>query len=485
MINLLALLYILCGVLLVIYTGGTFALLLIYLFSAAPPSERHPLDDPPTVTVQLPVYNERHVIARLLTAIARLDYPHDKLVVQILDDSTDETTRIAAHHAAELRQRGFCVQYLRRSSRQGYKAGALAYGMHRSATDFYAIFDADFVPPPDFLRRTLPHLLNDPALGMVQGRWGHLNPFANALTAAQTLAIDGHFIIEQTARSRAGLLLSFNGTGGVWRAACIQQAGGWRDTTLTEDFDLSYRAQLGGWRLRVLPDLVVPGELPPHLNAFKQQQSRWARGSTQCLVRTLRPLWRARNITFAQRVMGTLHLCQYMPYPLILLLAVLAPPLMLAGVFGELPLAFLTFSGVVPPLVYAVSQAALYRGWYKRLLAFPALIVFGTGIALSNTLAVLSALGDQEGGTFQRTPKFGAQSAENGSYALHQNTTTYAELVLSAYIGGGAWLALTVAPSAAPYLALSALSYGVVAAWSLVEQWQIDHHQQRARAVGD
>ncbi|MEL6151774.1 MAG: glycosyltransferase [Chloroflexota bacterium] len=476
MILSLAILYVLLAVLLSVTTAGSLVLLLIHLLDHHAPKEPEIPAEWPCVTVQLPVYNEQYVVERLLDAVAALDYPVDKLVIQLLDDSTDATSRLAARKVAQLRADGLAVQHIRRADRTGFKAGALQEGMARSLTPYYAIFDADFVPPPDFLRVTLSHLLADDTHGMVQGRWGHLNAQDSPLTAAQALAIDGHFVIEQASRSKGGLLLNFNGTGGVWRADCIHDAGGWRDTTLTEDFDLSYRAQLRGWHMRTLPDLVVPGELPTHLLAFKQQQFRWAKGSTQCLLQTIRPLWRSQHTTLPQSIMGTLHLCQYMPYPLILMLALLAPPLLLAGVFAELPLAFMLFSGIVPPLVYAVSQQAIYSDGWRRMIAFPALVVFGTGIAINNTVALLSALVGSPG-EFQRTPKSG--TANHATYTASVDATTLLEVCGAVYIGWGAWLAVQHAPHAAPYLALSAFSYATTALWSLWESWQTYRANQR------
>ncbi len=477
MIPALTTLYVVLGVLLTVYTGGTLLLLVLFLLTRKHSNATPPLTHYPPVTVQLPIYNERWVVERLLEAVANLNYPREHLIIQVLDDSTDETTAIIARCVTRLRSQGLTAQHIRRAQRTGYKAGALAHGMACSPTPFYAIFDADFIPPPNFLQRTLPHLLADDHLGMVQGRWGHLNPFQNALTAAQTLAIDAHFAVEQTTRSRAGLLLNFNGTGGVWRATCIRAAGGWQATTLTEDLDLSYRAQMCGWRLRTLPELVVPGELPARLAAFKRQQFRWAKGSTQCLGHLVGRVWRARALTWAQCVMGTLHLCQYMPYPLLLLLGLLAPPLMLAGAFDEMRMSFLLFSGIVPPLAYGVGQWALHpTDWWQRLWAFPALIVFGTGITISNTLAILSAW-FSSGGAFERTPKFGASSSAVG-YTLSQDATVYLELLMAAYIGWGTWVAVHHAPHAAPYLALSAVAYGAFALWGLVEQWHV-HYMRR------
>lgn len=471
MIIALAILYLILGLLLTLYTAGSALLLIIALATRNQRIATAALSHYPHVTVQLPIYNERYVVDRLLHAVAHLDYPRNCLVIQLLDDSDDATTRIAARKVVQLRQQGFNVQHIRRRVRTGYKAGALAYGMEQSKTPFYAIFDADFLPPANFLQRTLPHLLANPQLGMVQGRWGHLNPNENALTAAEALAIDGHFAIEQTARSQGKLLLNFNGTGGVWRRTCIQDAGGWQATTLTEDLDLSYRAQFNGWQLQMLPDLVIPGELPPQLMAFKQQQFRWAKGSTQCLTLMLPQVWGSPQVSFLQRIMGTLHLCQYMPYPILLLLSLFAPILMLAGTFDALPLGFLLFSGVVPPLMYAFSQWILYSNWQRKMLAFPALIVFGTGIALNNTVAIMSAwLGNT--GEFRRTPKFG-QDWMNSSYALREDIAIYGELLLTLYMGWGTWVAANHAIYATPYLALSTIAYGVFSLWGFRERWQI------------
>ncbi|MEO0564520.1 MAG: glycosyltransferase, partial [Chloroflexota bacterium] len=429
------------------------------------------------------IYNERYVVVRLLEAVAALDYPRDQLTIQLLDDSDDDTTRVATHAIARLRTRGLTVQHIRREDRTGYKAGALVAGMAASDTPYYAVFDADFIPPPDFLQRTMPHLLADATLGMVQGRWGHLNTDENALTAAQTLAIDTHFVIEQTARSRGGLLLNFNGTGGVWRADCIREAGGWRDNTLTEDFDLSYRAQLAGWRMKTLPDLVVPGELPPQLAAFKQQQARWARGSTQVLRLMLPRLWASPRLTFPQRLMGTLHLCQYMPYPILVALPVLSVVLLALGVLDDLSLGFMTFSGVVPPLMYAVSQVTTRPDWPKRLRALPALILFGTGVAVSNTAAVIAGFTGTSG-VFRRTPKFAGEWL-NSDYSLGGGATAVVEWLLCGLTLWGAWLALDVLPIAAPYLLLSSLSYGTVAAWGLLDRWRLHVARRDMAAVGD
>lgn len=461
MITLLALLYMLCAVSLVLLSINDFILTILTLWQRLQPHKSPPLPPLttfPQVTVQLPIYNERFVVERLLEAVCALDYPRERLVIQLLDDSTDETSRIAARCIERLQAQGCPVVHVRRTNRSGYKAGALVYGMQLHPAEFYAIFDADFIPAPDFLKRTLPHLLENPQLGMVQGSWGHLNRQENAVTAAQALAIDAHFLVEQGARSRAGLLHNFNGTGGVWRATCIESAGGWRDLTLTEDFDLSYRAQMAGWKLRTLPDLVVPGEVPATLSAFRQQQYRWAFGSTQVLRLMLGKVWRQPHFSLGQRLMATWQLCQYMPYLLLVLLPLMAPPLLYHNLMDNLPLRFMLFSGMVPLLMYTVSQAL--QGWRSlgNLSAFPALTVYGTGIALSNSAAIISALLGSAM-PFVRTPKAGAQSATS-AYRLPKSWLPYLEIFMMLYVLWGFDLALVHFPPMAPYLMLSAFSYG-------------------------
>jgi len=330
------------------------------------------------------------------------------------------------------------------------------------------VLDADFVPPPEFLKRTVPYLAANPKLGMVQTRWGHLNPFNNWLTLGQTLALDGHFVVEQTARSRAGLLMSFNGSGGVWRTQCIRDAGGWRDLTLTEDLDLSYRAQLAGWHFLYLPDVVVPGELPPQIAAYKQQQARWAKGSTQCLGYILPPLWHSQ-FTLPQRVMATLHLCQYLPHPLMVILLLLTPPLLISHELQQIPLGLLGIVGLGPPLVYVVSQQALYPDWKRRLLAFPVLLALGTGIAWSNSIAVMGGLLGWKT-EFRRTPKF-ARVWHDTRYAMRSNPGLLVEVVLAIYAIWGVWLALKLSPALVPYLGVYGFAFGSVALWGIRDTW--------------
>ncbi len=468
MMTLMLALYALCALSLGLYTAGQAVLLWQYWRTRRAKPYAPPLADLPTVAVQLPLYNEAHVAVRLIEASAALDYPRDKLLIQVLDDSTDSTARLVARKLAQLEAAGYQVQHLRRKERLGFKAGALAAGVGQCDSEVIAIFDADFVPKPDFLRRTLPHLLAQPDIGIVQSRWGHLNADENSLTRAQELSIDTHFVIEQTARNRSGWLIPFNGTGGVWRRSCIEAAGGWSADTLTEDLDLSYRAQMLGWRSVFLPEVEAPGEIPPQLAAYKLQQARWATGNTQCLLK-LAPRLVAARLSPAQKIMAIQHLCQYLPQPLMLLMLLLTPPLLEARALADLPLAPLGLLGLAAPLMYIASQMRLHRnrGALSRLTAFPALLFIGTGMSLNNSLAVLTALlGSKRG--FRRTPKFQGDWRRS-HYALPTDITVWLELALMLYALWAAWLAWDLQRELFAYLLIYALSFASVAGWSLRE----------------
>jgi cellulose synthase/poly-beta-1,6-N-acetylglucosamine synthase-like glycosyltransferase len=464
--TLLTIVYVVCIVILTTFAIGSITLLITYLFHRNDPVPTSSVTDWPRAAVQLPIYNELYVIERLLKACAELDYPRDKLIIQVLDDSTDETTELAAELVAGWNARGVNMQHVRRDTREGFKAGALAHGLKLLDVEMVAVLDADFVPPPDFLKRAISHLVTNPKLGAVQGRWGHINSQQNPLTRAATLALDGHFVIEQTARNRAGWLMNFNGSGGVWRVSAIESAGGWQATTLTEDMDLSYRAQLIGWRFLYLPDLVVPGEIPPQITAYKQQQARWAQGGTQCFRRLIGPVWRTSNLTLMQRVMATMHLSQYIMHPLIVLVILLTPPLLISGSLQHLNLNLLGLAGLGPPLVYSVSQQALYVDWKKRAFwSMPMLFIIGTGIAWTNSRAVIRGFlnfSDE----FRRTPKF-AQKLTGNAYALHLTTSTFWEIALCLYAAWGTWTALRLAPALTLYLVIYCIAFGVVALWGI------------------
>ncbi|MEA3345338.1 MAG: glycosyltransferase [Chloroflexota bacterium] len=407
--HIVELIYLIALSLLALYGLNALALSLLYLHHRCQRHPTLPLDDAPPVTVQLPIYNEAHVVRRLIDSVAALDYPLDRLEVQVLDDSTDETTSLARERIAFHRTRGVDITLIHRRERTGFKAGALAEGLGAAHGEFIAIFDADFLPPPNFLRHTIPHFLDHPRLGLIQTRWGHLNATDSPLTRAQAMILDGHFGVEHPARNRNGLPMNFNGSAGVWRRSCIEEAGGWRGEAICEDMDLSYRAQLAGWKFLYLPSIQVLAELPPQIHAFKRQQFRWAKGATQCLLRLGPRLLRA-PIPLTQRIEGLLHLSGYMIHPLMLILMLLTLPLLWEGIHLGPSVTYLGLAGLGPILLFTLGQRALYPDWPRRLLALPLVILIGTGIAVNNTWALVEALTGRES-PFQRTPKFCLESS--------------------------------------------------------------------------
>ena len=392
---------------------GAHRCYLLYLYTRyrAPgtPPGRAP-QDLPFVTVQLPIYNELYVVERLIDTAARLDYPSDRLEIQVLDDSTDETQQIAARAVARWSARGVGIRRLPRAVRTGYKAGALAAGLRCARGDAIAIFDADFLPPRDFLRRAIPSL-GEPGVGMVQARWGHVNREYSWLTRVQALLLDAHFVLEHGARHRGGCFFNFNGTAGVWRRQAIADAGGWQPDTLTEDLDLSYRAQLAGWRFVFLPDLVAPAEVPVEMTAFKLQQQRWAAGSVQTCLKVL-PSVLGSGIPRRLKLEAFFHLTANFNYPLLLLASVLMVPALFVRTAGSSP----SFLAVDLPLFcaaalsmvnfFAVSQRAVRRDWLSQLKYVPVAVAVGLGLSVNNTRAVLGALRRGHTG-FRRTPKYG------------------------------------------------------------------------------
>jgi cellulose synthase/poly-beta-1,6-N-acetylglucosamine synthase-like glycosyltransferase len=392
----------------------------------------------PWVTVQLPVYNEVHVVERIIDHAAALDYPRELLEIQVLDDSSDDTARLVDARVAFHRTQGVDIRVLRRSSREGFKAGALRHGLAEARGEFIAVFDADFCPAPDFLLRVMPYFDGRPRLGMLQTRWSHLNPDDSLFTQTQALILDGHFMIEQRARYHSGLLMTFNGTGGVWRRSCIEDAGGWQHESLAEDLDLSFRAHLAGWECLFLPDVTVPGEVPPQLAAFKRQQARWAQGAFQALRKLGWSILTSRRLKWHQKGMALLHLSSHAAHPLMVALLLISPALVLVPSSMRLNLgaAGLVFLG--PPLLYLTSQWQLYRGW-GRLRALPALVLLGIGIAWSNAQAVWRGL-TRNGGEFVRTPKFrlegGPEKWSQSAYRVRMDATTFVELFLALYALG-------------------------------------------------
>ncbi len=393
------------------------------------------------VTVQLPVFNERYVVERLITAAAELDYPAHRLEIQVLDDSTDETTGVARRCVAEAKSRGVDIKLIHRLSRDGYKAGALAEGMAQAKGDFIAIFDADFIPRADFLRRTAPFLMDRPEIGMVQMRWAHLNRDYSLITKVQSIFLDGHFVMEHGARSRAGMFFNFNGTAGVWRKCCIEEAGGWQGDTLTEDLDLSYRAQLAGWEFVYLNDQTAPAEIPVSINGWKGQQSRWAKGSVQTAKKLLPTVLQA-DLPCRVKAEAVLHLCANTSYLMLAVLALLIFPVVLARkdigwyrvLLVDLPL--FASATVVVSRFYILSQKAIYEDWLTRLKYIPWCLALGMGLSFNNGRAVLSGLLGRKT-PFNRTPKYNVVRKEDRwfgkAYEVKKDFLSYAECIAGLY----------------------------------------------------
>jgi cellulose synthase/poly-beta-1,6-N-acetylglucosamine synthase-like glycosyltransferase len=429
----------------------------------------------PAVTVQLPLYNERYVARRLLETVAALDYPRDRLEIQVLDDSTDDTSAIVAETAARLRARGLTVVHLQRRVRTGFKAGALAAGLKEARGEFLAIFDADAMPERDFLQRTIPHFA-DASVAVVQARWGHLNRDFSLLTVAQALGIDAHFAVEQSARCWGNLLLNFNGTAGVWRKAAIEDAGGWTHDTLTEDLDASYRAQLRGWRIVYRPELVCPAELPVVIGGFKSQQRRWAKGSIQTALKLWPAVARAPLSPWV-KYQAFMHLTYYAIHPAMLTVVLLSVPLVAAramapegNVLLGVSLAFAL--GVLGPAFLLLhAQRLLDPGWRRRAWRLPAIMIIGVGVAWSTSLAVLGALvrHDLE---FVRTPKFGIGPAgghwRGKAYVAGRAWSGWIEIALGLYCAWSAWLFVVHHLYAAvPFLVLYATGFVTVGTLTL------------------
>jgi cellulose synthase/poly-beta-1,6-N-acetylglucosamine synthase-like glycosyltransferase len=386
-----------------------FVMVYHYLRTRQREASHPPLVKTPVVTVQLPIYNELYVVERLIDATCSLDYPKELLEIQLLDDSTDETVDVVARAAARYRDLGYDIHHIRRGTRAGYKAGALQYGLERARGEFIAIFDADFVPRPEFLRKTLPYFFNDDRIGLVQTRWEHLNSDYSLLTRTQALALDGHFIMEQNVRNKVGYFINFNGTGGIWRKSCIEDAGNWHADTLTEDLDLSYRAQLKGWKFKFLNDVTSPAELPAEVNALKSQQFRWTKGAIETARKILPEIWKS-NLPFRTKIHSTFHLTNNLVFPFILLAGVLNVPLVFIKqqgghelYFGLMSVFVLAFIGSF--LFYLFSQKAVYPDWRRRLLLFPLFMAGSMGFAVNNSRAVVEALFRRKS-EFVRTPKF-------------------------------------------------------------------------------
>ncbi len=399
------------------------------------------LENWPKVTIQLPIYNERYVIERLVDAVSNFDYPRELLDVQVLDDSTDETREVARACVERYAALGLPIVYIHRANREGFKAGALENGLKIAQGEFVAIFDADFLPAPDFLRRTIPYF-QDPLLGMVQTRWTYLNSDYSLLTQVETILLDGHFVVEHGARCRRGTFFNFNGTAGVWRRKAIEEAGGWEHDTLTEDTDLSYRAQLRGWQFLYLPEIECASELPVEMNAFKAQQARWAKGLMQTAKKILPRILRS-DAPWHVKAEAFFHLTANISYPLMILLSTMLLPAMIVRFYQgwfqmlviDLPL-FLASTCSISSF-YLVAQRELRpKTWWRTFLYLPFVMAIGIGISVRNAKAVLEAVVGHKS-EFARTPKFRIEGKQDTfvkkSYRNPAGWMPYAEVALGFY----------------------------------------------------
>lgn len=428
-----------------LFAYGLNFLYLTWLSRRGDGSERVPPSPPeqwPVVTVQIPIYNELYVAVRVVKNAARIEYPRHLLEIQVLDDSTDETSQSLAQLVRSLRAEGIQVDHIQRGNRKGYKAGALAHGMERARGEFIAVFDADAVPPRDFLERTIPYFA-DPKLAFVQTRWGHLDREHSLFTRLQAIAIDAHFKVEQFARSRGGYLFNFNGTSGIWRRQAIEEAGGWRADTLTEDLDLSYRAFLKGWTADYVDDLEVPAELPASLAAYRRQQYRWARGSLECAVRLLPQIW-SSALPLRVKLQSTFHLTGYGVHLLLLVLSILYPlVLALTGYYPGLITLFgiaiiFNITALAPTLLFLAGQKRLGRPILAQVPQVLFLSAMGTGMMVNTARAAFDIL-RRKPAAFERTPKFAlvgrGQSWLEKKYQLRLDPIVGVELILAAFNG--------------------------------------------------
>jgi cellulose synthase/poly-beta-1,6-N-acetylglucosamine synthase-like glycosyltransferase len=470
------------AILTVLSIYGAHRLWMLVLYFRHKKDEPKPLGGPsyePMVTVQLAIFNEVNVVERLVDAVVAMDWPKDKLEIQLLDDSTDETVKVARAVCERYKSLGFDIVHLHRTDRTGFKAGALHEGLKVAKGELVAMFDADFIPTPDFLRKAVPHFF-DGKVAFVQGCWAHLNRDFSLLTQVQGILLDGHFVFEHTARNRSKAFFNFSGTAGMWRVAAIADAGGWQHDTITEDADLSYRAQLKGWKGVYLKDLVVPAELPVDVNAFKSQQHRWAKGNAQVIRKLMKTIWKS-DASLHTKLECWFHLTANCNYMLMVVLAVLMVPCMVlrAGTPWQVLLAtdgpFFLLNAVSVGLYFGLSQRELTdnRGWTKRIKYIPALMGLGIGLALNQAKAVLEGFftDDKE---FKRTPKLGVEaggkSVSKRSYRVPKSLITYLEALFAIYYCGALVFAIAIRKWASvPFLWLFFSGFAYMSLFSLAD----------------
>ena len=478
--------YIACVSILFIFGSHGFIMIYYYLKNRRRGDDSvQEITDYPVVTVQLPIYNERYVVERLIDAAVGMVYPKDKLEIQVLDDSTDQTVEIVARSVETYRQQGFDIKQVCRANRQGFKAGALREGLETARGEYIAIFDADFVPRPDFLLKTVPHLVSDPSLGMVQTRWEHINSDYSLLTRTQAMALDGHFVIEQAVRNKVGLFINFNGTAGVWRRSCIEDAGNWQADTLTEDLDLSYRAQLRGWKFKYLNNVTSPAELPSEINALKSQQFRWTKGAIETARKILPVVWKS-SLPTRVKIHATFHLTNNLVFPFIVLAGILNVPLVFIKQSGMYDSYFMFMSVFIFAFMgsfffYLFSQRDVYADWRRRIFLFPIFMAGSMGFAVNNTRAVVEGLLRRKS-EFIRTPKYSIRQRKDSwtdkQYVpLKISPTVVVEAVLAVYCLFGVVSSVYLLELAAvPFQLLFFLGFGMVAVMSI-------KHARLARAL--
>jgi cellulose synthase/poly-beta-1,6-N-acetylglucosamine synthase-like glycosyltransferase len=472
-------------VLVILAVYGWHRYYLVYLYMKN--KDRRPVpagqfDTLPAVTIQLPIYNEMYVADRLIDAVCQLDYPRELLEIQVLDDSTDETRSVAEQAVRRNAARGLDIHYIHRTDRTGYKAGALEAGLRVARGEFIAIFDADFMPTADFLRETVP-FFTDPKVALVQARWGHINQDYSLLTKIQSILLDGHFVLEHGGRNRGGMFFNFNGTAGIWRRTAIADAGGWQHDTLTEDLDLSYRAQLRGWQFVFLQDLVAPAEVPVEMNAFKSQQHRWAKGSIQT-CRKLLPTILQSNLPLAVKAEAFFHLSANFNYLLMCVLSILmAPSMVIRYNMGwyemlliDIPLFFAATASVAN--FYMVCQRELHADWTTRLKYLPFLMSIGIGLTVNNTKAVFEALFNKQS-EFARTPKYRIEGSEDEwigkKYRQNFTVQPMIELALGLYFTATVFYALSNGIyGTLPFLVLFQIGFLYTGLLSIVQQYAGD-----------
>ncbi len=440
----------------------------------------------PQITVQLPMFNEMYVAQRVIEGACQIDYPREKMQIQVLDDSTDESQEIARACCDEMRRQGFNIQYLHRTNRSGYKAGALCEGLRDATGEFIVMFDADFIPTRDMVRKSI-EFFTDPNIGCVQTRWEHMNRSQSMLTRSQAIFLDGHFMIEHISRNRSGRFMNFNGTAGIWRRKAIDDSGGWQHDTLTEDMDLSFRAQLRGWQFVYLPEVLAPAELPPEMMSFKQQQHRWTKGQVQTAVKLLPTILKAQ-IPWWVKLEALFQLtCTAVYIPAIILSLILFPvwnvdpelfntpgkiiPLAVASFFGLLTCSAGTF--------YMLSQKALGRSTFTTMLMVPWLMALGMGVAVINAAAVLEGLFGRRDTEFVRTPKYGNAAGTGqwkkraGAFKVKLNVVPTIEIIFGLYMGVCATLAILTqsATGTIPFLIIFSFGYLYVGVLTLQSRW--------------